>query len=286
MVLSAADAGDYLLQVRGSGSVVAEVHKVAGKSLRIAVAPGAYRVVIRRGGNARVCDAEVAPGRATPFAPARCESIDLESGVPKGLLTLREPTWGFELAAGWGYGIDDGYTERLADFGFERDQPFLGDDLASGHLELSVTRYIGARVHLGASYLTLAGDDFTRSSDTETETFGFSSQALLGFARLTYPLTWRYSSGRWGGLIPFADLGVGAARANSSLQIGEMDPTDEVHWGPMFSAAAGGQLMILPAFGLYAKARYAVAPTIDNLIGDTHDVGGWFFSAGLRVAIQ
>lgn len=286
LVLRARDAGDYLIQTRATASVVAEVHKVAGQSLRIAIAPGAYRVVIRRGGNAQMCDASVAPGRADVFRPTGCESVDLESGVSKGLLQLQQPTWGLELAGGFGYGVEDAFTERLSDFGFDRDQPFIGNDIASGHVELSVTGYIGARVHLVGSYLTLAGDDFTRSTDTETETFKFGSRAFLGAARLTHPLTWQYPTGRWGGVIPFVDLGLGAARSTTALRIGEMDPVRETHWGPVISAAAGGQLMIVPAFGFYAKARYAVAPTIDNLIGDTHDVGGWFFSLGIRGAVQ
>jgi hypothetical protein len=61
-----------------------------------------------------------------------------------------------------------------------------------------------------------------------------------------------------------------------------MDSTDETHWGYIVSAAAGGQLMLIPAFGFYAKVRYAVAPTLENLLGDTHDVGGVFASFGLR----
>jgi hypothetical protein len=40
--------------------------------------------------------------------------------------------------------------------------------------------------------------------------------------------------------------------------------------------------MLIPAFGFYAKVRYAVAPTLENLLGDTHDVGGVFASFGLR----
>lgn len=286
LVLRPAAAGDYLIQARPSGSVIAEVHKIAGEPVRLAIAAGSYRVIVRQGDRARACRAEVAPGSVTVFSPAQCVRIEIESTARKGDRWLRQPTWGFEALAGFGVGVDDAFTSRLGNFGYERTEDLLTDNRTSGHFELTATRYIGSLVHLTGSFVSLGGDNFFRDGDTETERFEYSSRALIGGARLTYPLTWRYPTGRWGGLIPFADLGVGVVHSKTRLRIGEMPPSSEDHWGYTLSAAAGGQLMFLPAFGLIAKARYAVAPTIDNLLGETHDVGGWFFGLGVRGAFE
>jgi hypothetical protein len=278
LLLPRAASGEYLVQARASGAVLAEVHKVPDRSIRIALAPGAYRVMIRRGGRAEECDASVAPGQTTVFRGAGCREVALDEGVAKG--RLMAPTWGLEAALGFsGGGVEDGYTDRLSDFGYRRQIGLFDSD---PHLELTVTRYLGSRVHLAATYLSLASDDYVRDGDTEIETFEWGAAGLVAAARITYPMLWEWPSGRPGGIIPFAEAGAGVSYARSQLRIGGMDSTDETHWGYIVSAAAGGQLMLIPAFGFYAKVRYAVAPTLENLLGDTHDVGGVFASFGLR----
>ena len=49
--------------------------------------------------------------------------------------------------------------------------------------------------------------------------------------------------------------------------------------------AFGGGLQVMPFdyLGFMVEVRYAIAPAIDNELGDTHDVGGFALLTGLRV---
>jgi len=55
--------------------------------------------------------------------------------------------------------------------------------------------------------------------------------------------------------------------------------------GYELAALAGIEFMPWVHFGFFTQLGYTYAPTIRNLIGDTHDAGGWTVSlVGLRGA--
>ena len=60
---------------------------------------------------------------------------------------------------------------------------------------------------------------------------------------------------------------------------------DEHQLGVHGSAAAGLQLMPWRYVGFFTEASYTYAPVISNLLGDTHDSGGFTALLGTRVRI-
>jgi hypothetical protein len=65
------------------------------------------------------------------------------------------------------------------------------------------------------------------------------------------------------------------------MEEGQSDPARDTYWGYHIGVAAGLQLRPWERFGFYGRMSLVYAPVIDNLIGDTHDSGGLFGTAGV-----
>ena len=277
MIIPKNAEGDYLVQAATSGAVLAEVVKVKDRSVRLALAPGAYRVVVRTSATAKECRHTVAPGQTSQFAEQRCKTISIEDTVSKGYHERRP--WAIEFANGFLYGREDAFTSRLEDFGYESNR----DGDAELALEFTLYRHASQHVWIGLSALTLASNSYRRDGDTEIQEYSWSSFGFLASLLYERPIA-HYKSGN-PALIPFVEGAAGLTRSSTQLSVGLRDD-NKVDYGFAVSAAAGVQWMFVPGFGLFAKGRYAAAPTINNLLGDTHDVGGTAFTFGVRGTIR
>ena len=132
--------------------------------------------------------------------------------------------------------------------------------------------------------MSLNQEEFIRRGDTEREYFSYNASAVVGSFRYQHPLLLAPSLNQ--AFIPFVELGVGLSWAKSELQVGTELPDKETDRGYVLSAGFGALMMVTRRLGVYGKARFAAAPTLDNLLGDTHDVGGWFWSFGLRTTLN
>lgn len=266
-----ADLGAEVLIHRAKGEVVvAEVHKVAGTPLSIALPAGGYRAVVRRGKDVRQCDFELSSGHLAVLRAEMCEPVVIRDTTAKGTAaTVVGPRWSFEAGLGFGQPRSDAYTARLGDFGYE-------DDLfVNPHYSLAVAYRVVPHLEVLGSLTRLGEGDFTRRGDTESQFFDWSTHGIDLRVRGTYPLA-------GGVLVPFGEVGGGAARSKTSLQLGSHPADRQVFWGYQLGAAAGSHLMPWRHVGFTAKLSYVYAPVIDNELGETHDSGGVFFSLGAR----
>ncbi len=253
---------------------MAEVSKVADREVRLALAPGDYKLIVRIGETAQECRQRVRPSSEVTFDASDCTRIELEDTTSKGYHVTRP--WSVELGMGWANGRDDAFVGRLRDFGFE------GSASESAiHIDFSAYRHVSRHVWAGLSVVSLNEAEFIRDGDTEQQRYDWSTTAFL--AALRYEHAVLESASEESSLIPYIEVAGGLSRATTLLVAGRED--EKVDYGFAVSAAAGVQLMIVPGFGLFAKGRYAVAPTVDNLLGETHDSGGTYVSFGVRGTI-
>jgi hypothetical protein len=148
--------GEVLIERRPSGSVIAEIHKAAKESVRLALPPGEYRALLRQPQGVRTCALLLHDGQTTTLDPRRCTALadDAPMAVTKGE-TARLPRWAFELSAGQRWAIAVSPSERglyfIAGHGLYPpypDDPHWGFDLA-------VVRPLGANLEAVANFMHL-----------------------------------------------------------------------------------------------------------------------------------
>jgi hypothetical protein len=281
LVLDKKMIGDVLVQHEHGGSVVAELHKAAGEKMRLALPPGGYSVVLRNSEKAFRCDLDLRESAGITINLDECRAIRPEDAVPKGPQPWREH-WGVELGFGAWRSVSDAYSQRLDDFGYEK-QLFDFDETftitAAGMY--SINRYLA----VGLSFNTLSGGSYRREvydldGEPRDQTFNWSAYGIGPFVRGTLPLI--------GGVLnPYLQAGCGLAIGRSvyrdPLQASEV-VDDQLHWGYEIFVGAGLNVMIWDNFGVFGQVSYTFAPLVKNLLGDTHDSGGPSFVLGIRGA--
>jgi hypothetical protein len=273
--LAAALDGELLL-TRG-GEVVAEIAKAKGSSVRLALPGGSYDGVLRREGRAFECAIELDDGETTAFDGEDCEEIAIEPTVAKGDGAFER--FGFEGSLGPLWSQQDGYTDRLVDFGF--DGP---DSPLRGTLQGSVTYGLSRHFALAASiaYLDTAYWSRDRIADADDdgtadeESFGYTITRYGLYGRARLPLANDH-------LVPYAQVGLGPTQARTRWTTTGEDDEIERFLGYHLAMAAGGQWRMSRHFGLFAEGVLVYAPALPNLIGDRHDAGGPSFTVGARL---
>jgi hypothetical protein len=185
------------------------------------------------------------------------------------------------------YHGSDAYNRRLRDFGYE------ADDVALLRYSVGVGRRLHDHIVIGLNWFNLAGAKYSRYSDRITQAFELDAQAVGGWLQGDYSFRRRR-------FIMFARAGAGAVFASTEFDAMDVpsrfeDPEPSLEditpqtrkINQDFVAAygvfgAGLQVMPSDFFGFMFEVRYAIAPAIDNELGDTHDVGGFAFMTGLR----
>jgi len=269
--LPAALAGEVLVEVKRAGAVVAELHKAKGAALRLALAAGEYRVLVRAPGadHLRQCDLVLPKGGGRTLDTARCEEVELVSENAKGGGEVwHGPRFSVEFGVGPSIVIDDDYVDRLEDFGF-RDQT-----LFHSHAALSWLFALNRNVEIVAELTDLGDGSYRRDADTQID-FSWSTTAFGLHGRLRYPMA--------GGVFsPYVQVGGGAARAKSTYQDPAGGSDHETQYGWHAGGAIGFELMPWRYLGFFSQVSLVTAPVLDNLIGDTHDSGGAFWRVGVR----
>jgi hypothetical protein len=272
--LPAALLGDILIRLHPSGAVVADLHKSAGEPVRLAFPTGQYRILVRTDKRLLECSTALAKRAAVTLdvsscSPARVEVSTTKLGAPAIDNAIAD--WALELSTGLTGRIEDRFTQRLTDFGFN-DQDFLIPVYS-----LALVRRLSDDIQLVGDLSLLDSGSYHRDNDSVDQDFSWRSYGLGVHLRAARPM-----DKRW--LIPFAQAGVGLGRA-STIFVDTTDAHDnEIHWGYFLAATAGVNLMPWKYFGVSLRASYRYAPIVDNLIEDSHDSGGLYTSIGLRAA--
>ena len=277
-----------LVQQRASGAVLADVQKVAGAPVRLALVAGAYDAVVSQKTGIVECRVTVTDGQPQEIDPATCAPVTPDRTASKGgEVPDDEPPqerppyphehdrWAIETAFGVNARRSDGYTDRLADFGYQPKVQWPSLRVTAGASRVLVP-------HLAAvlQVTTLAGGSFQRSVASETDTVSLQAYGAGLYLRSFLDVD------SWFGL--YGQAGVGAGLGVVSLQTqqtGVPPTTTGVYGGYMLGGSIGLTARLRRVCTFFVQGSYDYAPLIHNLIGDTHDDGGFSTEVGLRIRL-
>jgi hypothetical protein len=266
--LAADIAGDVLVERQPAEAVLAEVHKEAGATFDVAVPAGKYRVLIREAKVVRRCPITVPSGGSATVELSGCDELALvETGSKGGEAAPHR--WTFSIGLGLGGVVDDSFTRHLDDsFEYRRE----GGRAA---FTLDSAREVFPHVLAVARLTHISGETWKRDiTNFDPLTFHVESDALTVGARGTLGD---------GALIGWAEAGGGITWSRARFTDEERMSRTESHFGAHLMAGVGGDWSPhwMGRFGLEVAARWMYAPTVDNDIDDTMDVGGLFVGLGL-----
>ena len=295
--LPAALEGMILLQRLPSWSVLAELHKVKGEPIDLAVAEGDYAATVRQPSGVQRCTLKLADGRHTTLdMSSGCQPVEDRSTRAKGSVDADRAAdegdegWGLEILGGFGGAdVHDEYDARLRDFGFVRGSSTIG------RYTFTANRRLLDHLVVGVTYFNLDATDYTRDNDGTSQTFEYSSRALGGFVQGDLSL------GHHRRFVPFVRAGAGAVFGSSTYDeivvlepFADSDPAfqdvssdtrnaEDSFTDYYLGASVGAQVMPLDYLGLQLELRYVLAPALQALTGETRDVGGYAMLIGLRL---
>jgi len=266
-------------------TVVADLGKAPGREVRLALPPGQYRAIVRPYGHGpRRCDLRLARHREHELRVDLCAEVPPDPVGVKGreVLDDRLERWSLEMGLGGLRNRHDRYTDRLADFGFD-EQKGLFDWGVGASFQISVCHSLTRHVSLVAGWTRLDSATYEREVHGDDgkrhQSFEWSAHAIGLYARGTLPLA--------DGMVRFylqggGGLGWADTVYRDPLQASEV-VDDQLDWG--YHLALHGGMSVMPSryIGVYGQLGYIYAPLVDNLVGDTHDSGGFAGYLGVRV---
>jgi hypothetical protein len=272
--LPAALDGQALVEDRRAHTVVAETYKARGAPVRIAVAPGDYRVLVRRGTTLLRCELSTTSGVATVDLD-RCTSETIVAAATKGAAPPRRVR--FELAGVAGDERNDAFTDTLGSFGYQRNKS------TSAGLELAVlwqTDPLDRRLWIGGFAAAVGSPEWTVPTEREPLRFSWTTGIVGALVRAVQPFGETGFAARSG---VYAQLGAGLGLAMTRLIDQDHVRSAQYFAGWATTLGAGVQLD-LRHVGFSLGYQFDYAPVIENLAGDTHASGGHRLSAGVSYA--
>lgn len=260
--LPAALEGKTLIEDKRSHTVVAETYKAKGAAVRVAVAPGEYRVLVRRGTTLSRC--EVTSGGTVELDHCTSEALDVETTKGGEQPIFEHPTM-IEVSLFAGAERHDAYTDTLEAFGYHEGVMPL-----SAGISLAGLRQWLPHVWLGGLASTESTSEWTRATDgLYPQRFSATTTTVQGAARAFTEL----GESSFYTYLQFT-IGLGIGRTQHRDQ-SDME-TRDTYFGPALSASYGvGWQGHRLGLGLAYTMEYA--HVIDNLVGDTHASGGHRF---------
>jgi hypothetical protein len=312
-----------LVQQKPSGNVVAEVQKAKGAPLRLAFAAGSYEAIVRdastiAAGRALRCKLSLSDDRVTALDLGACESVRITASGIKGDDEADDPVivggappspdvvrplpapgrpvepWAIEAGVGAMARVDDGFTRRLATFGYEQERGLFDPRVRAS---VALSKGLVPHVAVGILATTLSGDTYRRKLGDSDDRYHFDAYGAGVFVRFsTSFLDFRgdYRAAFDQVLTPhglhidvYLQLGGGVTLGTSNLSIGSSangasESSSATDFGYMIGGAAGVALVTSGLFAFYIQPGADYAPTTKNLLGDVHDAGGFNVQTGLR----
>ena len=271
---------DADLIVEHEGVVVAELHKVRGGNLKLALPAGAYTAVLRQPSELRECQFSLVDGRTSRLLPESCEAISEDAARAKGYApadpprgSARHEAWALELTIGFGGTTKDEYTQRLNDFGFyppgEELWPYVG-----WRYQLAVSRQLDPYLSAVFDFRNLESMRYERNAQSTeqeaTEHYDWWSYALSANLRGHLDLVTDV-------LRVYMQLGAGLGLAHSKLQ-----DDGETRFGPVFSVSGGISYMPWTYVGFVLSVTYTEALLLRNELDEYRNSGGLQLGLGLR----
>lgn len=264
--------GQALVEDRRAGAVVAEIYKARGQAVRIAVAPGDYRVMVRHGGAVARCEVSTAGGAAVVELD-RCASEPIaiaaaKGGDPPGR-RLR-----FEVDFVVGSERSDGFTDTLRAFGYKPSGQLTGG------MTVSLLRQVDRRLWLGGVVALGSTPDWTLPTERQPLRFSWGGATLGPLVRAIQPLGDHGLAARAG---VYAQLGAGVGLGSTRL-IDQDDHTTSQRFTGWAATLGAGLRFDGARSGVALGYQFDYAPLIHNLTGDTHASGGHRLTIGGSLA--
>jgi hypothetical protein len=248
------------------GSIWAEVETSRDEGSALALPEGEYLLLLRRRDEVHRCSTSLAEGQIVDVDLADCQRVEGGGGLPK----QREPFWrdlSFEAGVGSGSIRGDPYVLRLLDFGYR------GGHTLTLFYRVNAGYEINEWFEVQLNFQQLADTAFVQSTPTNRGVASWSAHGLTASARGSLPLF-----GGW--FVPYVQAGAGLAWARTDI-----NAQVEHQFGPQLEAAGGLRFMFGDHVGLFLQTGWTHARVIDNLFGETHDVGGIRGFLGMRAAL-
>lgn len=274
-------AGRVVVQRWGRGTVLAELEKTQGTSLTLALPHATYEVLVRRHDALapQSCVISLARQALHTLDTRGCPVVDLPVIATKGESTEFE-RWFVELGVSRRFARDDEYVQTLEDFHFEPTRSARPGD--QGGPTLLLLSGVGL-----TPYFSLLGR-VERLQKREYER-DIHAQAGSQISKFKWT-TWSFAlgaRGRWPlfheRLVPFGELDVGLAMAWSAFEGPDQRESLDGHLGPVVRAGLGATVHLFARLGLTVSGGYDYAPVLKNLVGETHDDGGFHVGLSFRL---
>ena len=305
--------GRVLVQSLPSWSVLAELDKVSGQPVSLALPPGRYAATMRRGDRASRCSLVLEDGAELLLQPEQCAAIEAREAQAKGSnrpLTREEiraqrlaeqieqqrisdtQDEHLVLEIGFGFGLehnDSAYFRRLEDFGFAE---------GGGSPQLRASVGVGYRLLpflvVGLNYYNLENSSALRENGIKTQEIAWAGHALNAYVQGDLHF------GRRRLLNLFTRVGVGMSWAWTSFDavprdsfFPEQSPALEAtgtgtvkveqdFFRPAGFLGLGLQIMPGRYLGFQAELRHMFAEAIENNFGEHHNMGGFSLIFGVR----
>lgn len=268
--LPGAMEGQALVEDRKAKVVVAETYKAKGAPVRIAVAPGDYDIIVRHGDRLQRCS--VTTNGSATIDPGSCHEETIIVATRKGgygVVPWDKDTR-VEVVLGFGAERGDGYTQTLANLGYDKDGDEGGDIAVHALRHVAPNIWVGGFASFGSapSWKRDEGNSAPNSNPLEFEyqTYAFGA---LGHAEL--PI---YSVGLGARLSLYGRLAAGIGIGRTKFSDEDNMVIHQTFYGFSGSVGAGARIDTPSGLGVALGYQLDYAPVIKNLIGDTHASGG------------
>ncbi len=260
--------GKTLVEDKRSSTVIAETYKAKGAPVRIAVAPGEYRILVRRGDTLSRC--EVSAGGVVDLD--HCSNEAIVDGTTKGgdddhvARPLR-----VELVMSIGGEHEDAYTDNLKAFGYEQQGLFK----PSSGLDAVVLRHWRGGIWFGGAlgYTSMPSWRQAVSGSDFEQTFEWGMMRVGAVGRTEYTFA---DTGFFAHLSTYVQAMIGLGIGHTRLENADHMTFDDTHYGVALSGGFGLHLESPNIVGFGMTLGYAndAAWVINDLIGNTHKAGG------------
>lgn len=276
--------GHAVIEHVRSHSVIAEIEKVRGEPIRLALAPGEYRVLLRDGNELRNCPLTAANNAVTTVDVARCERLAIVDSARKGDAAprfVRPTTVMFSVVTG--SERDDAFIDNLRNFAYTRDGLTGGAGVSTGFIGM-VTQRIHPHFSVGGSAEWHDSSVWRRPTELSPLTFEWSTAAISALAIADVALG---NDGFAHQLRPYVLLGAGLGLGRTTFFNAYDTQSNELFAGYALTGGVGLNLdarpmnRVVDGMTVTLGYRFNYAPIINNLIGDTHASGGGRFEFGL-----
>jgi hypothetical protein len=267
-----------LVQEHGNGAVAAELTKVPGPPLQLALVAGVYDAIVRQSSGIVECRVTLVDDQVTVLDLSSCTPVVPHETAAKGEAPFirEQDRWAVELGLGFISRTSDGFTQRAEAFGYQQSNGFLS--LPPVRVTIGVSRSLAPHLAGVLQLGTLSSDSYTRSIGSSTDTVSLHGYGGAIYLRASTDIVDHVLGiyGQAGAGLTIGFLG------DQTQQTGVPPSSSNSYFGYLLSAAGGFTIRLPALVTLFAQFGYDLAPAITDLVGDTHDSGGFEGVVGAR----